>query len=125
MNIGKADNLARCDSPRHTRTRAEGQNTNGWQCRDPHIGKAIGRAVVRVGKAEIGGGKCINVIFQHRQRIIRTRRGIVDRRDVDGHDIRSLIGILTGIQCTAIIADLKCKCRIRGAIGIRRRGKAQ
>ena len=80
---------------------------------------------MRIAVTEVGNAKGVSRVFQRDNRLVGTRRGIVDRRDIDRHRIGDRIGVKAAVRRTAVIADAEGKVRVSRAVLVRGRTEGQ
>src|SRR5204863_3122611 len=75
-------------------------------------------AVTAVAKSKVRGGERVGRILQRRNCLVRARRRIVDRGDVDGDCARGLIQIDTTTGRATIVLNLESEARVACTVGI-------
>ena len=88
---------------------------------DLHVEQRIGRAVVRIGQSKVGDGKRVRGIFEHRYRIARAHRRIVDRGHVDCQRVWRQVEIRAATKYAAVVLHLEGETRVARASAVRDR----
>ena len=74
--VGQRHNISR-----RYRGTAQSKSPRSRHSGDLDSSQTVGRAVIRIGKAEVGDGKGVTAVFKDRDGIVSSRRSIVDRSD--------------------------------------------
>ena len=111
-------------SGRH-RHAVELQRARAGQRRDLDRQQVVGRAVVRVGEAEVGCGEGVRGVLQRVHRRVSSRRSVVDGGDVDRDGVGRLVEIDAAVGRAAVVLHLEGEAGVARAVGVGRRGEFQ
>ena len=104
--VGQRYNIAR-----RYRSSVQGKSPCSRHGGDLDSNQAVGSAVIRIGKAKVGGGKGVTAVFKDRDGLVRSRRSIVDRSDAHGQRVGA------GTVVSAVIYLVPDGCVVR-AVGV-------
>src|SRR5205085_1282301 len=88
-------------------------------------GEVVGRAVMRIAEAEIGGGQSARRVLVDGDGVVGAVRGVVHTGDVEGDGVGRLVEIDAAIGGGAVVLHLEGEGGIAGAVGVGRRGEHQ
>ena len=83
---------------------------------DDHVQQIV--TIQRIAEAEVAHGEDQVGIFQGANCVVGARRFVVDRRDVDGHGVGRLIGILAAVGSSAIVLYLERETVVAQSVGV-------
>src|SRR5205085_2449899 len=84
----------------------QGQGARRGQGGDDHRGEQVGRGVVGVGEAEVGGADGLGRVLQGGDRAVGAGGGVVDRGDVGGEGVGGLVQVHARVGRAPVVTDL-------------------
>ncbi len=93
--------------------------------RDLHRQQVVGRRVVRIAEAEVGGRERVGRVLQRGDRLVGARRGVVDRGDIDRDRVGRRIEIDAAVGRAAVVLHLEGEAGVGRAVGVGRRRELQ
>jgi len=104
--------------------------TERARCRqrgDLHGRESVGRAVVRIGEAEVRRGEYIRRVFRQDHRVGGAHRGMIwaGFRHVEGHGLGGRIQIRAAVGRAAVVLHLEGEAGVGAAIAVGGGGEGQ
>src|SRR5947199_262515 len=78
----------------------------------------VGRRVMGIAEPEISRREDLRVILKNRDRVISTRRRVVNARDVDRHRVGGYGQVDAAVGGAAVVADLEVEARVTAAVAV-------